>query len=355
MAWLEVDRLHKNYLDFRLEADFVAAQGEIVAILGPSGAGKSTLLRLLAGLQNPDGGEIRMAGRNVAGLSPRQRGIGLVFQDFALFPHYSVAQNIAYGLKVRHLPRTAQAARVDELLQRFALHDFGSRRIGNLSGGEKQRVALARALAVEPELMLFDEPLGSLDAALRRELRSELRLLQRELGYTSISVTHDQEDALAVSDRLLVMRDGRIVQSGSPEEIYQRPVSSFVASFFGDATLLPVLKVAAAKGQAGMVVTTAWGPMQVDSTTVGGLELGGEGCSLFIRSERIRVLGTADEALAAGVNRIRVQVADCEYRGRGYLVAATGGLHFWLETRPRIGEFLVLELPVEDILLLGDA
>jgi ABC-type Fe3+/spermidine/putrescine transport system ATPase subunit len=357
MAWLEVDGLTKNYSDFRLELGFTAEEGEIVAILGPSGAGKSTLLRLLAGLIRPDSGRLLIGGRDVARLSPRQRGIGLVFQDFALFPHYTVAQNVEYGLKLRGMPAAARQARVEELLRRFTLPDFGPRRPGSLSGGEKQRVALARALAVEPRLMLFDEPLGSLDAALRKELRSELRLLQRELGYTSISVTHDQEDALAVSDRLLVVKDGRIVQSGSPEAVWQRPASAFVAAFFGDANLLPVLSGPDGLGR----LETPWGPLRAnlpDCTPVNGTPVLPES-RLFIRTERVRTLA-AGAATGGGENRLAARVADFEFLGRGYLArarpatgaAAAAEIRFWIDRRPAIGDALTLELPPGELLLL---
>ena len=321
-AFLEISSIRKEYSDFSLDMSLSCEQGDIVVILGPSGGGKTTFLRILAGLVAADHGRIVLDGRDITGLPPQRRGVGMVFQDFALFPHYDVAGNVAYGLKANQ-PRPgpqAMAARVEALLERFSLAGFGPRKIAGLSGGERQRVALARALAVSPGLMLFDEPLGSLDATLRKELRGELRMLQRELGYTSISVTHDQEDALAVADQIVVMRNGRMVQSGTPEDLYARPRTAFVASFFGDSNLIP-------------------GP--------DGLR--------FIRAEHVRLArpgATPQESV------IGLTVLDAEYRGRDYLVKGRPQhgtlLCFRMEQRPRPGEKLRVELPQEALLEIVD-
>ena len=319
MPFLQIDRIQKDYSDFSLDMSLDCGQGEIVVILGPSGGGKTTLLRIIAGLIAPDRGRILLDGRDITALPPQQRGVGLVFQDFALFPHYDVAGNVAYGLKARHAALPDAAGHIEGLLGRFSLSGFGPRHIAGLSGGEKQRVALARALAVSPGLMLFDEPLGSLDANLRKELRSELRMLQRELGYTSLSVTHDQEDALAVADRIVVVRDGRVVQTGTPEEVYAQPRSAFVAAFFGDANLLP-----------------------------------GEDGLRFIRAERVLA--------EAGPDSLVLGVTDCEFRGRDYLVKGElrsgpyGGapLSLRMTRRPALGEAVPVRLPEEALLSVED-
>lgn len=322
--FLRIEGVRKDYSDFSLDMSLACGKGEIVVILGPSGGGKTTFLRIIAGLIAPDQGRILLEGRDITHLPPQQRGVGLVFQDFALFPHYDVAGNVAYGLKARR-PKPepeALATRVENLLERFSLGGFGGRRIDGLSGGERQRVALARALAVSPGLMLFDEPLGSLDATLRKELRGELRMLQRELGYTSLSVTHDQEDALAVADRIVVVRNGSVVQAGTPEEVYARPRTAFVASFFGDANLLS----------------------------------GPEGLR-FIRAEQVRLL---DGPCPEGVLEREVVVQDVEYRGQGYLVKGSPSgpgrpaIAFRTAHRPRVGERLKVGLPLEDLLSIED-
>jgi putative spermidine/putrescine transport system ATP-binding protein len=208
-------------------------QGELIALLGPSGCGKTTTMRAIAGLMPVAGGTVTLAGRDLTHLAPNKRGIGLVFQSYALFPHLSVEDNVAFGLKLKGVPAAERAQRVKNALARVDLAHLADRLPKALSGGQQQRVALARSIVVEPGLLLLDEPLSNLDARLRLEMRSELARLQRELGITMIYVTHDQAEALALADRIVVMRAGKIEQQGSPEEIYERPVSSFVARFMG--------------------------------------------------------------------------------------------------------------------------
>jgi putative spermidine/putrescine transport system ATP-binding protein len=208
--------------------------GETLVFLGPSGCGKTTLLRMIAGLESPDaGGHILFDGADVTGDSIEQRNVGMVFQSYALFPNMNVAENIGYGLRVRHIGGDERRNRVSELLDMMHLSDFGHRRIDQLSGGQKQRVALARALAVRPRALLLDEPLTALDAKLRESLRAETDRLLRQLRITSIYVTHDQAEAMALGDRIAVMRQGRIAQIGTPQEIYYRPGNAFVADFVG--------------------------------------------------------------------------------------------------------------------------
>src|SRR5712664_326772 len=213
--------------------DLTVADGELFTLLGPSGCGKTTLLRLLAGFYQPDSGTIRFGDRVVNGLAPYERGIGMVFQNYALWPHMTVAENIGYGLRLRRLRGEDLARRLREGLRKVNLIGFEARYPGQLSGGQQQRVALARALVLNPDILLLDEPLSNLDAKIRIQVRAEIRKLQQDSGITTMYVTHDQEEALSLSDRVAVMRDGRVVQISTPRELYERPVSRFVADFVG--------------------------------------------------------------------------------------------------------------------------
>jgi iron(III) transport system ATP-binding protein len=236
--YLVVDRVGKDFgavtaLD---NVSLDVAPGEFVSFVGPSGCGKTTLLRAIAGLDPASRGRILQAGRDITGLPPSQRDFGIVFQSYALFPNFTVTQNIGYGLRGPAWPKSRRTARVAELLALIGLNEHAHKYPAQMSGGQQQRVALARALAAEPGLLLLDEPLSALDAIVRLHLRSEIRALQRRLGVTTIMVTHDQEEAMSVSDRLVVMSRGRIEQIGTPEEIYRRPASAFVANFVGQST-----------------------------------------------------------------------------------------------------------------------
>jgi len=231
-------RVLKKYPDFQVDTELSLAEGEFFSLLGPSGCGKTTLLRLIAGLEKPETATIILCGREVTGLAPSRRRIGMVFQEYALFPHLSVADNIAYGLRMQNLSPARIGARVKKLLSLFNLESLTSRAIDRLSGGEKQRVALARALAPEPRLLLLDEPFSALDYGLRNKLRGELKKLQKQLGFTCIFVTHQQEEALILSDRIGVMEGGRILQTGTASLIYEAPATRFVAEFVGEANLV---------------------------------------------------------------------------------------------------------------------
>src|SRR6266852_3261905 len=213
--------------------DLTVADGELFTLLGPSGCGKTTLLRLLAGFYQPDGGTIRFGDRVVNGLPPYERRIGMVFQNYALWPHMTVADNICYGLRLRKLPAAEVQARLQEGLRKVNLIGFEARYPGQLSGGQQQRVALARALVLNPDILLLDEPLSNLDAKIRVQVRAEIRKLQKELGLTAVYVTHDQEEALAMSDRIAVFNLGRVCQVGPPKALYERPANRFVADFIG--------------------------------------------------------------------------------------------------------------------------
>jgi putative spermidine/putrescine transport system ATP-binding protein len=218
--------------------DLDVARGEFFTLLGPSGSGKTTTLRMIAGFELPDAGTVELAGTDVSRLPPFERDVNTVFQDYALFPHLSVADNVAYGLRVRKVPRDERRRRVDDALEMVRLPGLGGRRPAQLSGGQRQRVALARAIVNRPQVLLLDEPLGALDLKLRQEMQVELKRIQQEVGITFVYVTHDQEEALTMSDRLAVFNEGRIEQVGAPAEVYERPGSEFIAGFVGVSNVL---------------------------------------------------------------------------------------------------------------------
>ena len=240
LSYLELQGIRKEFGSFVAlrDIDLDVAQGEFVCFLGPSGCGKTTLLRIIAGLEVQSAGTVRQAGRDISRLPPAQRDYGIVFQSYALFPNLSVFDNVAYGLVNRRQPRSAIASRVTELLKLVGLPDSGGKFPSQLSGGQQQRIALARALATSPGLLLLDEPLSALDAIVRVHLRQEIRALQQRLGVTTIMVTHDQEEALSMADRIVVMNEGAIEQVGSALEIYREPASPFVADFVGKVNVL---------------------------------------------------------------------------------------------------------------------
>ncbi|CAO98161.1 ABC transporter ATP-binding protein [Erwinia tasmaniensis] len=242
MSYLNVTQLNKSYGPTSVfqDIDFSASEGEFVTLLGPSGCGKSTLLRCIAGLTSVDSGQILLQGKDLVPLSPQQRAIGMVFQSYALFPNMTVERNVAFGLKMQKLPGAEIQRRVAEVLELVELNDFVKRYPHQLSGGQCQRVALARSLVMRPRLLLLDEPLSALDARIRRHLRDQIRLIQQELKLTTLFVTHDQEEALMLSDRIVLMNKGKIVQSGDAESLYSAPVDLFAAGFIGHYNLLSV-------------------------------------------------------------------------------------------------------------------
>jgi putative spermidine/putrescine transport system ATP-binding protein len=215
------------------------AEGEFFAMLGPSGSGKTTCLRLIAGFEQPTGGEITIFGENANGVPPWKRNVNTVFQDYALFPHMSILDNVAYGLMVKGVDKATRQRAAEEALEMVALPGYGTRKAGQLSGGQRQRVALARALVNKPKVLLLDEPLGALDLKLREQMQEELKSLQKALGITFVFVTHDQGEALSMADRVAVFNNGNIVQAGTPEDIYQRPTTKFVADFVGSSNVIP--------------------------------------------------------------------------------------------------------------------
>ncbi len=263
---IRLESVRKTYSDFDVDLDFSVEKGELVSLLGPSGSGKTTTLRIIAGFERPDSGRILLNGSDVTDLDPADRRIGFVFQDYTLFPHLDAAGNIAFGLKGR--PRAEIEERVGKFLALTGLAGYGRRRVHTLSGGEQQRVALARALAAEPLVLMLDEPFSSIDGVLRRELKEEILRLQREVGVTTIFITHDREEALSISDRIVLLREGRIAQSGAPRELYERPRNSFVASFTGQANFITGefrgLKggFASVGAAAGYLASDPWGKLE---------------------------------------------------------------------------------------------
>jgi putative spermidine/putrescine transport system ATP-binding protein len=239
-AAVRVIGVRKSYGDVLAVAgvDLVIRPGEFFTMLGPSGSGKTTLLRLIAGFERPDAGRIELGGRDVTGVPPYARDVNTVFQDYALFPHMTVLQNIEYGLRVRRVPKAERRERAARALEMVRLGGLGDRKTAQLSGGQRQRVALARAIVNEPQVLLLDEPLGALDFKLRQEMQVELQHVQREVGITFVYVTHDQEEALAMSDRIAVLSQGRIEQTGTPLEVYERPRTDFVAGFIGISNVI---------------------------------------------------------------------------------------------------------------------
>ena len=327
--------------------DLAVESGELVVLLGPSGCGKTTTLRCLAGLETATSGEIWIGDQCVSGgrvtVPPEKRSIGMVFQSYALWPHMSVAENLALGLKLRHIPREEITRRVAAALELVGMAQYGARNAGELSGGQQQRVALARAVVLEPQILLFDEPLSNLDAKMRERMRGEIRALQKRLGITAIYVTHDQQEAMVIADRVVLMQAGRIVQVGPPREIYDRPASRFAANFIGSANILPA-RVTPDGLDLGTGVLTM---IQDHPRRVG------EAVDLVIRPEHI-ALHTSPPAwpnVVAGV------IADVIFLGNMGEVEVQAGAHrIRVQTSPpghwQVGQAVWLHLPPDDIVVL---
>jgi putrescine transport system ATP-binding protein len=259
---------------------------EFFALLGPSGCGKTTLMRMLAGFEEPTAGKVILAGKDLVGVPPYRRPVNMMFQSYALFPHMSVADNVAFGLKQAKMPKAERDARVKEMLKLVKLDKFGGRRPHQLSGGQRQRVALARSLALKPKVLLLDEPLGALDKKLREETQFELTDLQVTLGMTFLIVTHDQEEAMTVADRIAVMDHGKIIQVATPGEIYEQPVSRYVADFIGDVNIIPA-KVETAGGNA-IKLRSPWSDAPIEVSSSVSVANGAEAW-LALRPEKIRI------------------------------------------------------------------
>jgi spermidine/putrescine transport system ATP-binding protein len=293
------------------------ARGSFYSLLGPSGCGKTTTLRMIAGFEQPTAGEILLAGQPIAGVPPYRRNVNTVFQHYALFPHMDVAQNVGYGLRQQKVARGEEQRRASEALALVRLGGYEKRRTWELSGGQQQRVALARALVNRPTVLLLDEPLGALDLKLRKEMQLELKALQREVGITFVYVTHDQEEALTMSDVIVVMRDGRIQQMGDPAELYERPVNRFVADFIGTSNFIPASIVAADAGSRRATVRTARGlTMDGTVTASGPTPVAGTEVIVAVRPERLEVVpATTGDTAMAGWTAVPGQVRQGTYLG----------------------------------------
>ncbi len=351
MTFLEIENLQKKFAHttavehFQLEV----TRGEFVSLLGPSGCGKTTTLRIIAGFESPSSGAIRLDGVDITRRPPNQRNVGMVFQAYALFPNMTVAENVGFGLRVAKKPAAEIKRRVDEMLNLIKLPALGNRYPYQLSGGQQQRVALARALAIQPQVLLLDEPLSALDAQIRVSLRNEIRSIQRELGITTIYVTHDQEEALSLSDRIVVMNEGRVEQIGTPFEIYNFPRTSFVASFVGTLNILR-----------GQVADPARGKIVVDGQEIiasRGLEHArvGDVCSVALRPEIVslgevaedgnRMQGTVEDVNFLGsIVRIRVR-----YKDNAISLDTFNNPRLLL---PQLGQVLTVSFPSDAVLAL---
>jgi len=305
MSFLELAGVQKRFGNAVAVENFDLAmeKGEFVSFLGPSGCGKTTTLRMIAGFEVPSAGVITINGQDVTYVPPNKRNVGMVFQSYALFPNMTVADNVGFGLRVRQAPKEQIKKRVGELLEIVNLGDKGGRYPYQLSGGQQQRVALARALAYEPQVLLLDEPLSALDAKIRVALRHEIRSIQRQLGITTVYVTHDQEEALSLSDRVVVMSEGRMEQVGTPFEIYNFPATAFVASFVGTLNVLDGVVVNASTGE----LTLSGQPARLKSSFEGNL---GREVKVALRPEMVS-LGTAGD----GMNHLTGKVSDVSFLG----------------------------------------
>jgi spermidine/putrescine transport system ATP-binding protein len=282
--------------------------GEFFSLLGASGCGKTTTLRMIAGFEKPDAGQILLDGRDVSGDAPHNRPVNTVFQNYALFPFMSVRDNVAFGLKYQKVGKAEAARRVGAALELTRMQAFGDRKPGQLSGGQQQRVALARALILNPRVLLLDEPLGALDAQLRKELQLELRALQHEVGITFVYVTHDQEEALTMSDRIAVLAQGKVEQVGGPQEIYARPATTYVAGFLGSANIFDADLLTCAGDEATCAALDTKVGARVDAEIEPGP------AAIVIRPERIAMVGP-DDPVPAGRNALRGMVRDIVYLG----------------------------------------
>lgn len=352
---LEVIGVWKSYVDKTYVVEnvsFTLEPGQFLTLLGPSGSGKTTTLMMVAGFELPTRGEIRVGGRDVARLLPERRNFGVVFQGYALFPQMTVLENVEFGLWMRRLPRRECRRRGMEMLEKVGLVEFASRKPRELSGGQQQRVALARALVFEPDALLLDEPLGALDRRLREALQLEIKEIQRRIGISILYVTHDQDEAMMMSDRIAVMRSGRIVQLDSPTEIYQHPRTPFVANFLGETNLLPVIECQSEGGVAQ--VRFADGSLGFAAQPRGGSKKpAGSKMMLSLRPERIQILRRPDQTDSVVTGTVRERT----FLGRQirYVVETLGQKLIVSTTDPRLLAEIALDHRVQLGWAHGDA
>lgn len=335
---LQLENIEKSFSDTKVlnGINLTINRGEFVTLLGASGCGKTTTLRIISGLENPDGGRVILQGEDVTSLPPNKRDVNTVFQNYALFPHMDIAQNIAYSLKLKRTPKAEIDAQVEEALRLVRLEGYGKRMPNELSGGQKQRVAIARAIVSRPKILLLDEPLGALDLQLRRQMQLELKRLQRQLGITFIYITHDQEEAINMSDRIAVMRDGAFEQIGTPSQIYDTPKTSYVADFVGNANIISGTvsrcedSTLFAENKSG-----AFCVLQRDATIATGA-----GITAAVRSEQVEIIplsehsgeGTflkgevLEKSFAGGMLRVSVRLS-----GGGEIIVSRHGIDFAIE------------------------
>jgi len=319
------------------EISLEVAEGETICLLGPSGSGKTTLLRIIAGLEDAEDGDVRWKGKDFSIVPPHKRNFGLIFQDYALFPHMNVFENVAFGLKMQKLGKEEIRQRVDEALKQVDLLEFGKRRVTDLSGGEQQRVALARALAPRPRLLLFDEPLGALDRKLREYLLTELRSILQESGVPAIYVTHDQEEAFALADRVMLLHDGEIVQHGTPADVYAHPISGWVAEFLGAGNVIH------GKMLRDGLVETILGTMDMSCARE---QAKGMSVTLLIRPQDVRIADLPSP--------LRGTVKDVVFQQNRFKVVMEGGLFFYLTDPVKVGEEVGLKIDLDKIQCLAE-
>ena len=313
MIAVQLDNVSKSYgaLPPTVAMDLTIRAGEFFTLLGPSGCGKSTMLRMIAGFLQPTHGVIRFGGKEVTNTPPHRRDTGMVFQNYALFPHMTVAQNVAYGLGIRKVAKADRAKRIEKALAQVGLSGYGSRRIDQLSGGQQQRVALARAVVIEPSVLLLDEPLSNLDAKLREETRHQIRQVQREAGITGIYVTHDQAEAMSMSDRIAVLESGKVHQVAAPRDIYHRPATAFVARFIGSSNVLAAT-VLSANAEGVRLKLGSGGELEVPSSPYVEATPGAD-VKVSIRPEQLSFGAEGDSILSGVVRSLEFTGASLNY------------------------------------------
>lgn len=351
-ALVEIRDVSKHYGSFTAidNLSLTVNRGEFVVLLGPSGSGKTTLLSMIGGFSIPDSGEVVIAGNTVTNLPPAQRPTATVFQDYALFPHFSVGGNIAFGLSQKKVPKSEQGPAIERVLSAVGLAGYADRRIHELSGGQKQRVALARAMAVEPEVLLLDEPLGALDVKIRRLMQEELLEIQHRIGTTFVHVTHDQEEAMTIADQIVVINKGRVEDMGTPRRIYSRPATRFAATFMGDGNLIDG-KIVERHGD-DIKVDTPLGPLVAKADHPVGARI-----NMLVRPEKLKI---AEPGASNVIGRVRVE--EIVYQGTCLRVRMMADraeekrllLVISPETPIETGDMITLEVEKKDLVVLED-